>query len=89
MTERTASEMTDDELRVEIEARQSRRRAEAQKSRPTVVEVLLKEGDSWIVWGPNSLRIDPEQEKKGNYHSVHAIKFADGSVWDVANGWRG
>jgi hypothetical protein len=84
-----ASEMSDDELKAELEARASRRRAQIAANRPAVIEVLLTEGGQWIIWAPNALRIDPEQEKKGNYHSVHAIKFDDGSIWDVANGWRG
>lgn len=89
MTERTASEMTDDELRAEIASRSAARKATIDASRPQVTEVLLVEGGTWIIWAANALRIDPEQEKKGNYHSVHALKFSDGSIWDVANGWRG
>lgn len=89
MTERTMSEASDLELVAELEQRKAKRKAEVEKTRPVVIEVLLKEGSTWIVWGPNALRIDPEQASKGNYHSVHALKFEDGSIWDVANGWRG
>lgn len=89
MAERLASEMTDDELQNELLARQQTRKQKLEKERPAVTEVLLTEGGQWIVWGPNALRKDPEQQSKGNYHSVHAIKFDDGSIWDVANGWRG
>lgn len=81
--------MTDDELAMELEKRRAARKAKIDASRPLVTEVLLTEGGSWIIWAPNVLRIDPEQAKKGNYHNVHAIKFEDGSIWDVANGWRG
>lgn len=89
MTERTMSEASDLELAAELEQRKAKRKVEVEKTRPNVVEVLLTEGGQWIIWGPNTLRKDPEQEKKGHYHSVHALKFEDGSIWDVANGWRG
>jgi hypothetical protein len=89
MTEKLATEMNDTELQALLDERKAKRKAEVEKTKPTVVEVLLKEGGTWIVWAPNALRIDPEQEKKGNYHNVHAIKFEDGSIWDVAYGWRG
>ena len=89
MAEKLATEMNDTELQALLDERKAKRQAEANAKRPKVVEVLLTEGGSWIIWGENSLRIDPEQAKKGNYHSVHAIKFEDGSIWDVAYGWRG
>lgn len=85
----TVSEMSDNQLQAELDARKELRKATIDASRPQVTEVLLVEGGTWIIWAANALRIDPEQEKKGNYHSVHALKFSDGSIWDVANGWRG
>lgn len=80
--------MTDEEIQAALDARKAARDAEVVKRWPAAAEVLLTEGGQWIVWGPNAMRIDPEQASKGNYHSVHAIKFEDGSIWDVANGWR-
>lgn len=88
MTEKLASEMNDAELEALLAERKAKRKAEVEKTRPKIVEVLLTEGGTWIIWGANTLRKDPEQASKGNYHSVHAIKFEDGSIWDVANGWR-
>jgi hypothetical protein len=89
MTETDVTKMTEEELEAELSRIRTEKASRMAANRPAVVEVLLTEGGQWIVWGPNALRIDPEQEKKGNYHSVHAIKFDDGSIWDVANGWRG
>jgi len=88
-TERLASEMTDDEILAHLEARKASRKAKLEAERPKVAEVLLTEGGSWIIWGPETGRIGPDALKNGHYTTVHAIKFEDGSVWDVANGWRG
>jgi hypothetical protein len=85
------SKLTDEQLEAltaEATRRRQLKREELNRKRPQVTEVLLTEGGQWIIWAPNALRVDPEQEKKGNYHAIHALKFADGSIWDVANGWR-
>lgn len=38
--------------------------------------VSLKEGGKWEVWEPDK------------FDTIHAIKFADGRIWDTRNGWR-
>lgn len=88
MVERHISELNDAEIEAELAGRRQRRQIEANKSRPLVTEVLLKEGGEWIVWGANPARTDPDAVKKGSYHAVHAIKFTDGTIWDCAGGWR-
>lgn len=88
ISEKKLSEMSEDEIAQHLEARRQARIAELNRTRPQVVEVLLKEGGQWIVWAPNEARLEPDHEKKGGYIAVHALKFADGSIWDVVNGWR-
>ena len=46
--------------------------------KPLTVAVALGEGEEW----------QPFEPRNHARHAVHAIKFADGSIWDAFNGWR-
>lgn len=49
---------------------------EPRMNKPRTVAVEFSEGEKWCDWPANCEGL------------VHAIKFADGSVWDATNGWR-
>lgn len=51
-------------------------------SLPETVATSPIEGDPWVPFVPHTRPPD----HRGNL--VHAIKFADGSIWDAYNGWR-
>lgn len=48
------------------------------EKRPWPVAYTTREGDDWTPWG-NDTRPRPE---------AHAIKFSDGAILDMVNGWR-
>lgn len=47
------------------------------KDRPVATAFTEYEGGTWQPWAPGS-----------DISRVHALRFADGSVWDTYNGWR-
>lgn len=47
--------------------------------RPEPVAYVIKEGDGWLEWVNW-----PTNKSK----TAHAIKFSDGSIFDMVNGWR-
>ena len=51
-------------------------------SPPETVAISRYEGGEWADFVPH---VRPETHLG---HQVHAIKFADGSIWDAYNGWR-
>lgn len=59
-----------------------------------ITHFTIEEGGSWIPFNKGGLHLDiinasapigPRGLPKG---IVHAIKFQNGLVWDVVNGWR-
>lgn len=51
---------------------------EEKPSLPETKTVTLFEGGNWLPFMPGNT----------TFKHVHAIKFADGNVWDSFNGWR-
>ena len=50
------------------------------KQLPKPIEFLVEEGGRWYKWF--------DQPKSNNFTAAHAIKFDDGSIFDMVNGWR-
>ena len=48
-------------------------------SLPEPIAILHHEGDEWTPWNP---------KQTNTVYAIHAIRFADGSIFDVVNGWR-
>lgn len=48
---------------------------------PEPVLYTIREGGDWFAW-PMRHTINGEQRR------IHAVKFADGSIFDALNGWR-
>jgi hypothetical protein len=48
-------------------------------NRPEPISYSPKEGTGWIPWG-KTYDIRPRE--------LHAIRFSDGSIFDMVNGWR-
>lgn len=59
--------------------------SEPPSERPMAEFVSAIEGGAWLPWWPHGFGPYGEPPVP---RTVHAIKFKDGSVWDVVNGWR-
>lgn len=55
--------------------------AKVTQQMPKPVAFTVGEGDNWLLWGNNKAMFN-------NKLTAHAIKFNDGSIFDIANGWR-
>ncbi len=51
------------------------------KKMPKTLAITLVEGGPWVFFDDMAPLERPDV--------VHAIRFADGSIWDTKNGWRG
>jgi hypothetical protein len=51
---------------------------------PKAVAVTFEEGGPWIPFVPYWHPLYDSRDGR----VVHAIKFADGSIWDAVNGWH-
>jgi hypothetical protein len=54
-------------------------------NKPQPVKYTQYEGDHWSDWGTIDERRQTDMGKGVRFHS---IKFDDGSVFDMLNGWR-
>lgn len=61
--------------------------------RSEAIAITYHEGGNWIPWSEHIKNytdaIKESNHAKYKIHScVHSIRFVDGAVWDVFNGWR-
>ena len=50
------------------------------ETKPEAIEVTAYEGGKWRPFLPGQINTPA--------NTIHAVRFADGSVWDCYNGWR-